>query len=250
MTDTVASASTTASVEAVRAFFTDRANSPATSVMRSAAHLVITIDGHSLVVDGPMLVSLLRSGEVDRHATLLRSLLVYEAALDAQLRQSTARAILHAYNEAIAAGADSGPAMHGCFLDIALACEVESYVNNQKGLASDIRQVAEYSQAALDLGLDEETVQINQQRLDDGLHAFTDAVADARENGHYTLAYDCQQAFFQAGGTVVGSDYWMTRGQSRAKDVALMQAMANIARAKAAGGFDLLAAAGLSAPGS
>jgi hypothetical protein len=29
-----------------------------------------------------------------------------------------------------------------------------------------------------------------------------------------------------------------------------MQAMANIARAKAAGGFDLLAAAGLSAPGS
>jgi hypothetical protein len=50
---------------------------------------------------------------------------------------------------------------------------------------------------------------------------------------------------------VVGSDYWTSRAQSRAKDVALMQQMATIARTKQqADGFDLLSAAGLSSPAS
>jgi hypothetical protein len=246
MTDT---ATTTASADAVREFFADMGNLPASAVMRSGQNLVVTLEGHSLVIDGRQLADLLRAGEVSRDSTLLRSLLVYEAALEAQLRQGTARSILYAFAAAVAAGSDAAMAMQGCFLDIALACEVEAYVNNQKGLASDIRQVAEYSQSALDGGLDEETVQQNQQTLDDGLHAFTDAVADARENGRYTTAYDSQQSFFQRSTTVEGSEYWTSRAQSRAKDVALMQQMANIARQKQqSGGFDLFAAAGLSSP--
>jgi hypothetical protein len=252
MTDTAASpARTTATRETLQAFFADLGNLPASSVMRSGQHFVLSIEGHNLVADGPMLAAMLQAGELDRESTLLRSLLVYEAALQAQLRQSTARCIMLAYAEAIAAGTDAAAAMQECFLDIALACEVEAYVNNQKGLASDIRQVAEYSQAALDHGLDETTVMTNQQTLDEGLHAFTDAVAEARETGRYTAAFDAQQLFFQRSATVVGSDYWTSRAQSRAKDVALMQQMATIARTKQqADGFDLLSAAGLSSPAS
>jgi hypothetical protein len=252
MTDTAAGQSgTTASREAVVAFFADLGNLPATSVLRSGQHVVLTLEGHSLIVDGPMLAQLLRAGEVDRASLLLRSLLIYEAALDAQLRQSTARSILGAFAEAVANGSDAGQALQGCFLDIALACEVEAYVTNQKGLASDIRQVAEYSQTAIDAGVADDTVHANQQTLDDGLHAFTDAVAEARETGRYAEAYDALQTFFQQTATVVDSDYWKTRAQSRAKDTALMQTMANIARQKQqVGGFDLLAAAGLSSPAS
>lgn len=246
MTDT---ATTTASADAVREFFSDMGNLPATSVMRSGQHVVITLEGQTLIIDGPMLEALLRDGEVNRDTTLLRSLLVYEAALEAQLRQGTARSILGAFAESVTAGTDAARAMQECFLDIALACEVEGYVNNQKGLASDIRQVAEYSQSALDAGLDEAVVMANQQVLDDGLHAFTDAVAEAREKGRYTTAYDCQQIYFQASASVEGSDYWKTRAQARAKDVALMQQMANIARQKQqASTFDLFAAAGLNSP--
>lgn len=245
MTDSAANASP----EAVQAFFFELGNLPATSVMRSGSTIVITLENQNLIVDGPMLAQMLRAGEVQRESTLVRSLLVYEAALEAQLRQGTARSILHAYAQALAAGTDSALAMQGCFLDIALACEVEGYVNHQKGLASDIRQVAEYSQSALDAGLDEATVLENQQTLDDGLHAFTDAVAESRESGRYTEAYDRQQEFFRQSATVVGSEYWQTRAQSRAKDVALMQQMASIARQKVKpGGFDLFAAAGLSSP--
>ncbi|MBC7545602.1 MAG: hypothetical protein H7338_22970 [Candidatus Sericytochromatia bacterium] len=228
------------------AFFEDLGNLPASSVMRVVGHYMIAIEGHSIVASGAMLADLLRSGRLNRDTALLRSLLVYEAALEAQLRQSVARTILSTF-AAAAERQGVTMAMQDAFVNIALACEVEAYVNHQKGLATDIRQVAEYSQTATDNGTDEAAVDENQVLLDDGLHAFTDAIADARETGDYTTAYDAQQVFFQRSATVTGTDYWRTRAKTRGQDVALAQTMENIARKKKAdsGGFGLAVAAGL-----
>lgn len=228
-------------------FFNDLGNLPATSVMRAGGHYVVAIDGHSIIAGGMMLEHLLREGRLDRDSALVRSLLVYEAALEAQLRQSVARSILGTFKTS-AEREDVTAAMQAAYFNIALACEVEAYVNNNKGLASDIRQVAEYSDAATANGMAEATVSQNQQILDDGLHAFTDAIAEARENGIYTAAFDAQQAFFHNSASVAGTDYWDRRAKTRGQDVALAQAMEGIARKKPdAGGFGLAAAAGLAA---
>ena len=228
-------------------FFTQFGHEAADSVMRTGPNYVVQVGTHPLVIEAAQLEQQIRSELLDRDSILLRSLLVYEAALDAQLRQSTARSVLLAYRTLVLEGQDAAMAMQMTFVNVALACEVEAYVNSQKGLTTDIRHVSEYSLHARETGVDEERADSLQAELDDRLHAYTDAVAEARESGDYSTAYDAQQAFFQCTAAITDTPFWQERAQARGQDLALMQHMAGLARARREPGRDgLLAACGLS----
>lgn len=233
-------------VAAIRQFFQEAGDQPASAVLRTAANFQITVGSRTLPAAAAELETALETGIVDPDCLLMQSILVYEAALNARLRQGTARGILQAFAAATAAGTVPEQARRDAYWHIALACDVEAYLNHKNGLATDIRQVGSFTEDALtaaSAGLSDQTdgavdpavvdrIMAHQQALDHALNTFMDAVAEAQATGTYTTAFDAQQRFFQITADLIETDYWRTRATNWSKAVGLAETMANIAFAK------------------
>lgn len=234
-------------VAMIRQFFEEVGDQPAGALLRTAATFQITVGSRTLPVAVAELEAALDRGDVDPDRPLLQSILVYEAALHARLRQSTARGILQAFAWALTTGLPADQARREAYWQIALACDVEAYLNHKNGLATDIRQVGSFTEDALvaasggqvadgdcDMVSPAQVDRIvaHQQALDQALNVFMDAVADAQSTGLYAAAYDARLQFFQITAGVIETDYWRQRAEDWSKAVGLAESMAAIAAAR------------------
>lgn len=208
-------------------FFAAMGPSAARSVVRSGDSLVIAVGDNVIKAQLGQLEVALGSGQIDKATPLAQSLQVYEAAYNAGLPNSAANAIVKAYARAVEAGTPLRDALAQCYTDIAVALQVEAYVENRDGLAQDMRATAEFTKQAFDgasaggtlAAIKNRTVRADviktaQGHLDDKLSAFTNAFAQARETGDYGAAFDALQRFFQTSAAVTETDYWRQRPET------------------------------------
>lgn len=241
MSDAISSPSSVTPEEAA-AFFTTNGDLVARSILRIGDNLAIQAGQQRLSVSTEHLEQLLQDGAIAGDTNLIRSCLVYEAAMNAYLKQSAARSILQAFSEAVESGRASAAALQEAYYNIVLAYEVEAYVNNKNGLATDIRRVSTFAEEALESVRQSQghepsaeraaAIMAHQHTLDQALNEFMDAVAEAQNGGSYTRAYDAQQQFFQVTAAVIETDYWRQRAQIRNRDLALAETAGAIARSR------------------
>ncbi|MBC7541562.1 MAG: hypothetical protein H7338_02405, partial [Candidatus Sericytochromatia bacterium] len=155
---------------------------------------------------------------------IVKQLVVFEAAQNAGLSNAATRAILTSFAASLAGGNSLRDAGVDAFTNIALAVQVESYVDNKDGLSTDIRRTADFSKEAFDgttaggsiaamknRTLRTEVIKQHQGLLDGSLHEFSGAFAEARQTGDYMKAFDTLQKFFQVSARVTATDHWRQR---------------------------------------
>jgi hypothetical protein len=218
----------------VLSYFKTFGTTAATNVVRSGDHLVIaTMDQNRALqaVKIPLVTldTAMQGGHIEAKSPLVQSLKVFEAAYNAGLPPSAANAIVRGFRAKLDQGVPAKEAMLASLTNIAVASQVEAYVNNKSGLASDMRRIADFTKEAFDGNtaggslqalknrtLRAEVIKQAQGHLDGKLHAFTDAFATARENGDYDKAFDTLQKFFSASAHVTETDYWRKRPETLA----------------------------------
>ncbi|MBC7541597.1 MAG: hypothetical protein H7338_02580, partial [Candidatus Sericytochromatia bacterium] len=215
-----------ASVEDTRHFVSTQQNQPITSLAMVDSHVLVASGGHLIRMRLVDLGRAMSTGNLRPDSALARALVVHESAVSAGLSFGATRAIMKSYSTALHT-MNPHDAHLVAMTNISTAVEVEAYVSNKTGLASDVRRVAGFTKDAFDSNtaggalaairnrtLKAEVVKQHQGWLDTNLHGFTDAFATARETGNYALAFDRLQTFFAVSAKVTDTDYWKNRPQT------------------------------------
>jgi hypothetical protein len=215
-----------ASVDDTFHFVFTQQDKPITSLSMVGSHVLVAADGQLIRMKLSDLEHAMSKGNLRSDSALARALVVHEAAAAAGLSAGATRAVMKSYASALTAGHSPREAQLVAMTNISTAVQVEAYVANKNGLATDVRRVAEFTKDAFDdkaagshlaairnRTLKAEVIKQHQGMLDTHLHAFTDAFATARETGDYAQAFDKLQAFFTGSAQVTDTPYWQNRPQ-------------------------------------
>ncbi|MBC7545570.1 MAG: hypothetical protein H7338_22810, partial [Candidatus Sericytochromatia bacterium] len=213
--------------EAFAAFVNTNANLPATAAISTGSNWSIRVGDEAIIVSHTDLTAALKSGRMSGATPFARSLFVAELTASIELPGPAKRAILKAFATAIDSGVPPSRAMQDAQHNAILAVDVERYLGDKEGLASDMRQIGQFTPAAQSgsfaflnpLASKQKAKQIKdgQATLDKGLIAFTKALGQAHENGNYGAAFDALQNFFETSSQVTHDPYWSGRLETRSQ---------------------------------
>lgn len=224
-----------ASTPETRSFFEAYGDKLPDSIRRVGNNFLISVGDTTVKLEASTIQHLVRRSFIKSPSKLLQSLVVYETAVNGNLSQRTAEAILTGFRKAVESGKSLAEATKIAYENFVLATEVEAYVKSKNGFATDARRVGQFTDEqtkpytkpglfgkvqAMDAH-QLATIKKNQDALDASLYDFANAVAASNETGDFQKAYDALQGFFKNCAQVTGSDYWKNRVTHMARDIEL-----------------------------